>query len=276
MSVTKHVSEDEMKYNSIIETHKGLIELGRKKELDNFLQDKQKTDNNSIIDFLENYFINIHENANPKKKYYQRKSVAEIIDKSLNHIKNQNILISKRYNSFNQILKENLEILQENKELISQIDELEDKIETYWNPRVEKIRNICFQRNNTIKTLKKTSLLVILFIISQQCLINYFGFLRYCNIMFNISIGLTNLVYLIGFYTASVMYSLFFDIYLLKLQIISALYSWYIYYSFIISVAYNRYLTFYMSSYTNYISSEHLKNLKIYTNNSLNVCYIES
>jgi hypothetical protein len=163
MSVSTNVSEETIdlalvNIHSVVATHDALIELGQQKELKKFIKQQQEKNNKEIINFFENYLANAIESGyfieNANIRYYSEKNVKEIINKSLNHINTLNTVINGKRNKYIKLYCENKNLQDENKELNNQIIELEEKIENYWEKRVEKVRNICIQRNDTIKMFK--------------------------------------------------------------------------------------------------------------------------
>ena len=261
MSAT-YISNELMKINSSLATHDALIDLGRQKELQELAKQKQEEDNMEIILFLDNYLINAIESGyfieKSSIKYYSEKNISEIITKSSNHIKNLNTIINDKKTEYIKLLHENKEQQDENKELILQIDNLENDIENYWKKRTEKIRNICIQRNKTIKMLKY----LIGFMISQQFLISYFGFYNYVDSIY-ITIKYTYL------YSSTGISNIIYYIYMYKSNIISVLYLCCSTIILLISVINNFIWLVFNNIYNhNIISTIH------YTNNSIDVCYL--
>ena len=279
MSSTTHISEEDMKYNSVITTHTALIELGRLDEVQKNNEKQQEIDNNEIIKFLEKYktiLTYFESENNPDKNnnviFENPELLKEIINKSLEHIYKFNELINDNKTKYTKLQDENTDLLEDYKELILQIDELEKYIENKTNlsnERIEKLRNICIKKNKTIYILKKLLIIIII----HLCVISYFGFLKYYYILISICIGWCRIFYNIYYYLKIIGLDLLYLINILKIECINCiplLYS-------ICNLSYGFYLL-YSSIIFDVIHNIFMKldstNTTLYTNSSLNMCYI--
>ena len=278
MLSTTHISEEMMKYNSVVATHNAMIELGRFDEVKKFMEKQQDIENIEVIKFLEKYLAVIEyfeTSKNPDKNktlnFENPETFKEIITKSLNHIYKLASIIDDNKIKYNKLQDENAELQDEHKELIEQTEELEENIETQEilsKQRIEKVRNICITRNNTIYLLKR--LLVILS--THLCVISYYGFLKYYYTVLNIFIGISTIIYNIYYYLKLAGIDLLYCMEVLTIECIKiipllygigdSLYGFYLLYS---SIIYDIINNIYDIINTN---------SELYTNTSLNMCYI--
>ena len=278
MPSTTHISEETMKYNSIITTHNAMIELGRFDEIKKNSEKQQRIENIEVIKFLEKYlgvieYFETSKTSDKNKMIFEHPDTfKEIITKSLNHIYKQVSIIDDNNIKYNKLQNENAELQDEYKELIKQTEELEETIETHEilsKQRIEKLRNICITRNNTIYFLKR--ILVILSL--HLCIISYFGFLKYYYTILNIFIGISAIIYNIYYYLKLTGLDLLYSIEILTLECIkiipflysigNLLYGFYLLYSSIIYDIIDTNSVLYTNA-----------NSELYTNSSLNMCYM--
>jgi len=230
MSSTTHISEENMKYNSVLATQTALVDLGRHEQMRVNSENQQEITNELIIKILENY----QQNLNNNKTHIPKTEISEIINKSLEHIMNLNKIIENEKSKNIKLQAENKDFEEETKDLIKQTEALEYKIENYWEKRVKNLRDKCGKKNNYIKALK----CCMLFAISQHLLISYFGFLRYYYIIAQITVGTANLLYLMFNCVYLGFHDIAWCIYLLQIRVGSLLYSGYLYQFNIFSVLY--------------------------------------
>jgi len=180
LNIITHNTIEEIKNESIILTKQELIKLGQSfaienKEKELFDEKKQK-----IVIFLKKYenidLDNIVDDIIKNKKNCNLKSILEhlfeykcIYDNEIN-IYEGNI---KKYS------QEISEIQEENKINIKETEGLNNRIETYWEPRVLKLRNKAIEKNQHIKDLYKVLLISNL----NTAIIGYFGWSEYSYII---------------------------------------------------------------------------------------------
>ena len=190
MSAITHISDETMKYKSVVATHDALIELGRLDENEKNNEKQQIIDNEKVIIFLKKnlavieYFEKSEKQSKNKMIFENPDTFKEIINKSLNHIDKLNNLIEKNKLKCNKLENENNELEKETRELIDQTEELENDIENNKEKniiRIEKLRDMCKKRNKTIKIQKK----LLIIIIVHSLIISYIGFAQYYYTLLN-------------------------------------------------------------------------------------------
>ena len=231
---TTIISEEAMKYNSVIATQNALIELGRQEQLEKNMLEQIKLDNDAIIAILKFEIDNLNLNQT-KNITYVKKDIYNTINESLKHIWQLNIIIQDEKFKYIKLQRENYELEKENKELIQETEDLEKNNEEHWNKRVENLRDKCIKKNKTIKILTYC----ILFAFVNICFISYFGFLRYYYIVAIIIFNTFNFLYYILYLICRNTYGM---IYLFNLHGISFLYSGYKYHYNMLSILYKYYM----------------------------------
>ena len=89
MSSTTQMTEEQMKYNSVIATHAALMELGKQEAEKNTAEKQQENDNIEMIKFLKKYLTLIEYFEKSKNSdttnmtYGKPETFKEIINKSL-------------------------------------------------------------------------------------------------------------------------------------------------------------------------------------------------
>lgn len=284
MSSARQMTEEEMKYLSVIATHTALIELGKLEESKTSTEKQQEKDNIEMIQFLKKYLTLIEyfeKSKNPdttNMAFGNPETVKEIIDKSLQHINKLNTIIQSDKLEYNKLQKENKELQEEHRELIEETEKLEHTIETKEQSnmtRIEKLRNICIKRNKTIKILKKLLIIMAIHLI----VISYIGFVQYYYSFVCIAIGLSNIIY--NIYN-SIRFSgenLLYFINIIKytfIQILPFIYS-------VWNISYGFYIVYYLlcvSIYKDMVNSfyagheSYTNNMFNYSNSSISMCYI--
>jgi len=290
MSSTTQMTEEQMKYNSVIATHAALMELGKQEAEKNTAEKQQEKDNIEMVQFLKKYLTLIEYFEKSKNSHTTNmtfgnpETFKEIINKSLEHINKLNVIIENDKIKFDKLQTENTELQEEHKELIEETEKLEETIEAKEKSamvRIEKLRNMCIKRNKTIKLLKK--LLVIMAI--HLIVISYIGFMKYYYTLMYIVIGLSNIIY--NIYN-SIRFSgenLLYFMNILKntfIEFLPFIYSvwniscglYIVYYLVCVSIYKDMVNSFYMNqeSYTNYVFDSSMNSM-LHTNNSANMCY---
>jgi len=158
--IMSKLTEEQIKYNSILETQKSLIELGEKKQIE-----KNKIENlNTRYLFLDNQISN---NMTPDILSIKIKSIlsshysTDRTDKLLElfaiyneyFIMNKNIITN--FETINNKLEDDYNSLREENNLTNK--EYDEK-QTYWENRVKAIREKCINRNNKIIKLENRDL----------------------------------------------------------------------------------------------------------------------
>ena len=101
MSAITHISDETMKYKSVVATHDALIELGRLDENEKNNEKQQIIDNEEVMQFLKKnlavieYFEKSEKQSKNKMIFENPDTFKEIINKSLNHIDKLNNIIEK-------------------------------------------------------------------------------------------------------------------------------------------------------------------------------------
>ena len=153
------LSEEEVRYNSIIATQKSLVELGAKQEKDKnnlqLIEDRYQYLENTIKVNLNNNILKIKIDDIINKNYTERtKLIIEIFDiyneyyimtkDLISNLERNNTKLEDDYNS----LRDENNIT--NKEY--------DEKQKYWENRVSKLRDKCKDRNNEIVLYKQKDL----------------------------------------------------------------------------------------------------------------------
>ncbi len=135
---------EETLYQSKLATEQGLLDIGRAQ-----LLKEQEVANK----------VNIKENLLVQIRDYKRKSmlvssnaVVNKIDKYLEILKEEEIEYIKQIKMLKEESEYNIEHIED---CIQEIETLENRVEGYWEPRVEKLRNKCIEKNKEISNLKK-------------------------------------------------------------------------------------------------------------------------
>jgi FtsZ-binding cell division protein ZapB len=185
------MTEETMKYNSIMATHNALLELGRQDESQKNSEKLIDIENQEIILFLEkylavvDYFETSGKSQTSNMSFETPERLRELINKPLKHIHKLNSIIEENKNKYEKLHDENSDLQDQNKELIEETEQLEDekeKIILATNQRIEKLRNICIKRNNTIKNYKIITIILIIHLL----IISYIGIFNYYIILKNI------------------------------------------------------------------------------------------
>ena len=221
MASTTPITEEQMKYLSVIATHTALMELGKLEEAKKNTEKQEELNNVKIIEFLKKYlklieYFEKSENLDTKTMNFGNpETFKEIINKSLEHIYKQITVIENNKIKYNKLQEENTELQKENKELIKETEELEETIENKQklnNIRIEKLRTICGKRNNTIKILKKLLIIIII----HLSIISYIGFMNYYYTFVYSIVGIINIIYNIYYNIKLFLKKIVYSIYLLN------------------------------------------------------------
>lgn len=291
MSSTTPITEEQMKYLSVIATHTALIELGKLEELKTSTEKQQEKDNIEMIHFLEKYLTLVEYFEKSEKSHTTNMSFAnpetfkEILNKSLEHIHKLNTIIQGDKIKYYKLQEENTELQEEHKELIKETEELEENIETKEKvntERIEKLRNICIKRNKTIKILKY----LLLNTIVHLCIISYIGFMKYYYTLVYIVIGISNKMYNVycnlrillvnTLYISNIVKQEFIEVLPFLYSIANISYGFYIfYYLMCVSIYRDIVNSIYTNpaSYLNFVFDSSI-NSTLHTNNSANICYV--
>ena len=184
---TQFKTQEQIKNESKFKTEEELIKLGqemsaqeqKEKELIKLAHHTKKIiekykhkDTNNIVD----YFIN-------HKKYNELK---ELIDVLMTHEEIVSQKLEQNNKKIESLNKRIDETLDDNKDLMDENQKLEDKEETYWKPRVVKLREKVVTNKNMIKYIHVTYIIgmVHLFIFTK------YGFHGYFNVLYYILYGL--------------------------------------------------------------------------------------
>jgi len=180
LNIKPYKTIDEIKNESSILTKQELIKLGQtfateNKEKELFEEKKQK-----VINFLKKYenidLDNIVDDIIKNKKNCNLKSILEHLFEYKRIYDNEINIYEEKIKKYQQ---EIIDIQDENKTNIKENEILNNKIETYWEPRVNKLRNKVIERNQYIKYLY-----IVLFISNlNTSIIGYLGMNKYIYII---------------------------------------------------------------------------------------------
>lgn len=153
------LTEEEIKYNSILATQKSLIELGaiQQKEHDiivqknlnyNELYTKIMEYNNNLPNYILQILSNRMQNTN-----YKNKEILLIIDNYNKYFTMNNEVVSKLKSDITKLEEEYKEI----KEDYNNTNKEYDEKQIYWENRVLKLREKCMDRNKSITLYEQNS-----------------------------------------------------------------------------------------------------------------------
>lgn len=184
---TQLKTKEQMNNESKLKTEQELIKLGqqmsaqdqKEKELNEKLAHHSK-----IIEKYKNKdTINIVDEFIKHKKYIELK---ELIDVLMTHEEIVSQKLEENNKKIESLNKRIDETLEDNKDLMDENQKLEDKEETYWKPRVAKLREKVITNKNMIKYIHVAYIIgmIHLFIFTK------YGFYGYFNVLYYILYGL--------------------------------------------------------------------------------------
>jgi len=184
---TKRKTKEDADRESKIATQSALINIGREKAL----HEHKKIQRDKEIANIKTYFCK-YENCDIKKTVNQmtnqkdKVEITRILDYYVKYMNLMNSLEEENLIEFNKIKKENSLMKEEITELISDSTQTEERIDTYWKPRVDKLRNKCIFKNRFIKFLY----LVIVLTNLHNIYMTYYGLESYVNDLNNLYLSL--------------------------------------------------------------------------------------
>lgn len=230
--MTKYITSEESKKNSVLATHDSLIELGKQQEKIKQEKEKKILENNLLRDKILNFKNNLNFVVANKKSAnsfnltqincYDASIINEYIDMVNTYIcildSENNTLIT----NIDKLESDISDLIEEKKETENEYNQLDETLksrEKYWQNRVKNLREKCINKNTLIYRLN----CLIVFITINFILIKYYGFYNYVNMVYfslyypvfylNYSLNFTanSIYYLLEKLVNLVLYLLLFD-----------------------------------------------------------------
>ena len=230
--MTKYITSEESKKNSLLTTHDSLIELGKQQEKMNQEREKLILENNLLRDKILNFKNNLNfvvankKSANSFNVTQINCYDASIINEYIDMVNTYICILDSRNNTLitniDKLKSDISDLIEEKKETENEYKYLEETLksrEKYWQDRVKNLREKCINKNKFIYRLNY----IIVFITINSILIKYYGFYNYVNMVYfslyypvfylNYSLKFTanSICYLIEKLVNLILYLLLFD-----------------------------------------------------------------